>query len=325
MRAVAAAGFSAEGLEKDAAVACAGLTKRFGERLAVDAVDLSLRPGEVFALLGPNGAGKTTTVRMLCGLIAPTAGSVAILGQPLRPGEESFRRSIGILTEHAGLYERLSLWKNLQFFARLQGMAENSFARRAEELLRRFDLWDRRDDGVVSFSKGMKQKAAIVRALLHDPTVIFLDEPTSGLDPEAARDVREMVAALRRQGRTVLLTTHRLTEAEELADRVAIFQTRLLAVDTVANLRGRLYGRRISITLGDRHDELAALCAALPFVKKAEREESRLLFSLADPDRETPELVRALVTAGAAVHEVCEVKQSLESVYLHLIGQGASP
>lgn len=308
-------------IPEDAAVSCVGLTKRFGDLLAVDGVDLALRPGEIFALLGRNGAGKTTTVRMLCGLISPTSGSITILGRSLRTGDESFRHSVGILTEQPGLYERLSLWQNLEFFARLQGMTASLFSHRAEELLRRFDLWNRRAEQVSSFSKGMKQKSAIVRALLHDPAIVFLDEPTSGLDPESAREVRDTIAALRQKGRTVLLTTHRLTEAEELADRVAIFQTRLLAVDTVANLRGRLYGRRIAITLSDRHEELRERGAALSFVKGVERKESQLLFSLSDPDRETPELVRALVLAGAAISEVSEVKQSLESVYLHLIGK----
>jgi ABC-2 type transport system ATP-binding protein len=171
----------------------------------------------------------------------------------------------------------------------------------------------------------MKQKAAIVRALVHDPAVVFLDEPTSGLDPGAARSVRELIASLRRQGRTVLLTTHRLSEAEELADRVAIFQTRLLAVDTVAGLRGRLYGRRIAVRLAERQDELAEVCKALPFVDKVERLSSELLVSLSDPDRQTPELVRALVLGGASIFEVGEVKQSLESVYLHLIGKDKAP
>jgi ABC-2 type transport system ATP-binding protein len=248
-----------------------------------------------------------------------------LLGRRLVLGDEAFRGDIGILTEHPGLYERLSLWHNLEYAARLQGMPRSLFSRRAEELLQRFTLWPRRAERVSTFSKGMKQKAAIVRALLHEPKLLFLDEPTSGLDPEAAREVCDTILDLKRQGRTVLLTTHRLTEAETLADRVAILQTRLLAEGSVSELRGRLYGRRVAVTVGDRHDELAGLSAALPFVKHVERAESRLLISLADPERQTPELVRALVHAGAAIVEVCELKQSLESVYLDLVGKEAAP
>lgn len=304
-------------------VSCVALTKRFADTLAVDAVDLTLQRGEVLALLGPNGAGKTTMVRMLCGLIAPSSGAISIKGRSRTPGDESFRSGIGILTEHPGLYERLTLLQNLTFHARLQGMSDALLSRRAEELLRRFALWDRRADRVSGFSKGMKQKTAIIRALLHDPEILFLDEPTSGLDPEAAREVREMIAALRRQGRTVLLTTHRLTEAEELADRVAVLQGRLIAQGTVAGLRDRLYGRRIAVRLGERHDEFTSLCASLPFVKSAERVDDKILITLNDPDHETPELVRALVSAGAAIFELAEVKQSLESVYLQLISREA--
>lgn len=302
-------------------VTCVALSKRFADCLAVDAVDLTLQRGEVLALLGPNGAGKTTMVRMLCGLIAPSSGAISIKGHAQIPGDESFRRAIGILTEHPGLYERLTLRQNLTFHARLQGMSDSLLARRAEELLRRFALWDRRDDRVAGFSKGMKQKAAIIRALLHDPEILFLDEPTSGLDPEAAREVRAMIAALRQQGRTVLLTTHRLAEAEELADRVAVLQSRLIALDTVAGLRDRIYGRRVAVRLGDRHDDFTSLCASLPGVKSVEREGDKILVALSDPDHDTPELVRALVSAGAAIFELGELKQSLESVYLQLIAK----
>lgn len=303
---------------------CCGLGKRFGDTVAVDGVDLTLRRGEVFALLGPNGAGKTTTVRMLCGLIAPTSGTVFINGKPLQAGDESFRHDIGILTEHPGLYERLSLWTNLEYAARLHGMPKQRFAQRAEELLRRFALWPRRNERVVGFSGGMKQKAAIARALLHDPQIIFLDEPTSGLDPEAAREVRDLIRTLREKGCAVLLTTHRLREAEELADRVAIFRSRLIALDTVANLRGRLYGRRVAVTLRADHESLATLCAALSFVAHVEREDRRLLITLKDPDEQTPQLVRELVNAGAAIVEVCELQQSLEEVYLKLLAEGSA-
>ena len=222
------------------------LTRAFGERLAVDQLTLSIPVGTVFGFLGPNGAGKTTTVRMLTALIGPTAGSALVNAQPLGAGNEAIRRSVGILTETPGLYERLTAGENLLFFGRLYGLELARASAQTERYLRMLGLWERRDDRVGGFSKGMRQKIAIARALLHEPAIVFLDEPTVGLDPEASRMVRDFVKELRAEGRTIFLTTHNLPEADELCDLVAIFRTRLLRLDTPARLRAESCGRYFS-------------------------------------------------------------------------------
>jgi ABC-2 type transport system ATP-binding protein len=214
------------------------LGRRFGELWALRNVDLELAPGEVFGLLGPNGAGKTTTVRLLTSLIAPTEGRAWVDGYEVTADADAVRARIGILTETPGLYDRLTATQNLDFFARLHGLDSTTRAERIERFLRLFELWDRRDDLTGGFSKGMKQKLAIARALIHEPSVVFLDEPTAALDPEAAFVVREAIASLRGAGRTIVLCTHNLDEAERLCDRIAFVRGELLRVDRPARLRG---------------------------------------------------------------------------------------
>src|SRR5579883_2053292 len=189
------------------------LTRVFGERIAVQDLSLVIPAGSVFGFLGPNGAGKTTTVRMLAALIGPTSGSARVAGYTVGRENEAIRRSVGILTETPGLYERLSARQNLLFFARLYGLNGRKAEEQVERYLRLLSLWERRNDRVGGFSKGMRQKLAIARALLHEPAVVFLDEPTSGLDPEAARMVHQFIKDLRAEGRTIFLTTHNLHEA----------------------------------------------------------------------------------------------------------------
>ena len=220
-----------------------GLGKRFGELQAVENLSLRVNAGEVFGFLGPNGAGKTTTVRMLSAPIGPTSGKAWVAGCEVGRQDGELRRKVGILTELPGLYDRLSAERNLEFFARLYEVAD--VAGQVERYLRLLGLWDRRHEPVGGFSKGMRQKLAIARAMLHEPQVVFLDEPTSALDPEAARLVREFVAELKHEGRAIFLCTHNLDEADRLCDRVAVFRTRLLALDTPAALRRQLFGRSV--------------------------------------------------------------------------------
>jgi ABC-2 type transport system ATP-binding protein len=299
-----------------------GLTKHFDGTVAVDELNLNVTPGEIFALLGPNGAGKTTTVRMLACLVAPTRGEARVAGHLVGRENDAIRARVGILTEAPGLYEKLSARQNLDFFARLYGLSNAARADQVKRYLEMLGLWNRRDEAVAGFSKGMKQKLAIARALLHEPLVVFLDEPTSALDPEAAKVVRDFIAELKSEGRTIFLCTHNLDEADRLADRIGVIKQRLIQVDTPENLRRKLYGRRVVVRMRAVTDAHLAALKALAFVKSVEREDNRLALRLDDPDAMTPAVVRALVNAGGEIQSVAEEKHSLEEVYLNLVGNG---
>lgn len=300
-----------------------GLTKTFpgpskGTRItAVDNLTLSVEEGEVFGFLGPNGAGKTTTVRMLCALIGPSAGQAHINGLRIGRDDTAIRQSVGILTETPGMYERLSAEKNLTIFANLYGVTDA--LGKAGDYLKLLGLWERRHDPVGSFSKGMRQKLAIARALLHAPKVLFLDEPTSGLDPEAAKLIRDFIEELKAEGRTIFICTHNLDEADRLCDRVGIFKSRLLTVDTPANLRQRLYGRRVVVHLRELNPAWVDLARSLPFVKDVQAVEAKLLIGLDTPEVHNPAVIRALVEAGADIQFVGELRHSLEDIYLQFI------
>jgi ABC-2 type transport system ATP-binding protein len=302
------------------------LTRRFGDLVAVDRLTLTVHPGEIFGLLGPNGAGKTTTIRMLAALIEPTSGSATVAGYALGQDDTRLRRQVGFLTETPGLYDRLSAEANLAYFAALYDVED--VAGCVEHYLRWLGLWDRRNEPASSLSKGMRQKLAIARALLHEPSVVFLDEPTSALDPEAARLVRDFIAELRREGRTIVLCTHNLDEADRLCDRVGVFRQRLLALDAPSNLRRQLFGRTVVFHLKACSASFRDVVASFPFVSSAEIVDGRLLATVNDPETQDPALVRALVEAGAEIQFVGELRQTLEDVYLRLMaaesGQAAT-
>ena len=293
------------------------LTRRFGDILAVDRLSLSVAPGEIFGFLGPNGAGKTTTIRMLAGLIAPSSGEATVAGCRVGREDTALRQRIGVLTETPGLYDGLSAHANLAFFAELYGVAHVDAA--VEHYLKWLGLWERRFEPASTFSKGMRQKLAIARALLHEPQVVFLDEPTSGLDPEAAHLVRDFIAELRREGRTIFLCTHNLDEADRLCDRIGVFRQRLLALDSPAALRRQLFGRTVVVHLRALAPAYAEAARRLAFVHQVQEVDGRLLVTLDDPEARNPELIRALVRAGADLQFVGELRQSLEDVYLHLV------
>ena len=295
------------------------LSRSFGQVAAVEGLSFSIGAGEIFGLLGPNGTGKTTTVRMLSALIAPTSGRAWVNGHRIEQQDQHIRRSVGILTESPGLYEQLSAERNLAFYAQMYEVADPP--KRVEQYLRRLGLWDRRHEPVGAFSKGMKQKLAIARALLHEPGILFLDEPTSGLDPQAARMMRNFIAELRDGGRTIVLCTHNLEEADRLCDRVAVLRGHLLALDTPTALRRKLFGRTVVFHLLQPSQRFAGLLEGFDFVHSVEQIDNKLVVGLEDPDAHNPALVRALVEAGAEIQFVGELRRRLEDVYVQLMKQ----
>jgi ABC-2 type transport system ATP-binding protein len=256
---------------------------------------------------------------MLTGLIQPTSGTATINGLALGRDDARIRAQVGLLTETPGLYDTLSAAYNLQIYAKLYGVA-NADAQ-VEKYLRLLGLWERRFEPAATFSKGMKQKLAIARALLHEPPLVFLDEPTAALDPESAHVVREFITELRRQGRTVFLCTHNLDEADRLCDRIGVFKSRLLVVDTPANLRRSLFGRRVVFHLRQPGETLKAAVSGLPFISQAQAVDNKLVLTVDDPEERNPEIIRLLVQSGADIQFVGELRHSLEDVYLRLMKQ----
>jgi ABC-2 type transport system ATP-binding protein len=298
------------------------LSRSFGKAKVVQDLDLSVRAGEVFGFLGPNGAGKTTTVRMLTCLIAPTSGTALVDGLDVAKEKEAMqiRSRVGLLTETPGMYDTLSAYKNLRFYGRLYDVEEPKLSGQIEHYLKLLGLWDKKDEPVGSFSKGMRQKCAIARSLLHDPKVLFLDEPTSGLDPEAARIVRDFVLELKKEGHTIFLCTHNLDEADRLCDRIGIFNGRLLSVDAPSHLKGELYGHQIVIKLRNASQTMVEAIRSLAFAKNVELQDATIRLSVNSPEQDNPELVRTLVRAGADVLSVTESSRSLEEVYFSVMG-----
>ena len=294
-----------------------GLTRRFGEVIAVEDLSFEVRAGEIVALLGPNGAGKTTTVRMLSCLIAPTSGRAWVDGRELNEDPSHIRATVGVLTESPGLYKRLSAWHNLRFFAELYGV--RNAEEKIEEYLRFFGLWERRNEPVATYSKGMRQKLALARALLHEPRALLLDEPTAGLDPESARSVREFISELKGAGRAILLCTHNLPEAERLCDRIVLLRTRLIAQGTPEELKRRLFGTKVVVELANPSPGLVS-SLDIPGAKSAELVGEKLYVEVEDPRRDNPVLVRRLVELGAEIIAVREAETTLEDVYHELMG-----
>jgi len=301
-------------------ISARALTRRFDDRVAVENLSLEVAPGEIFGLLGPNGAGKTTTLRMLGGLISPTSGDATIAGIPLtRHRMDEVRGKVGFLTESPGLWDRLTVRMNLLVYARLHGVPDAEAA--VHRALGLFGLEDRGDSLAAQLSKGMKQKVALARALMHAPPVVLLDEPTSGLDPQTARLVRDLVIRMRDQGRTIVISTHNLDEAERVATRIGVLQRRLIAVDTADALRRRLFGHRIRITLSSDAARFAAVASAAGGTD-AQLFEDGFSVDVNGTEEHTPRLVRALVDAGASILSVTPDRPPLEDVYLTLIAGG---
>jgi ABC-2 type transport system ATP-binding protein len=293
------------------------ITRRFGERVAVDDVSFQLVPGEIFALLGPNGAGKTTTLRMLAGLIRPTEGTISIGGEPLTPANAPrIRGRVGFLTETPGLWERLDVRRNLLVYARLHGLADPE--RSVDAALDAFDMHARAADVAAHLSKGLKQRVALARTLLHQPDIVLLDEPTAGLDPESARDVRDLILRLRSERRVVIVSTHNLDEVERIATRVAILRSSLVAMDTPARLRERLFGVRVRVVISQPAYRFVHVLRDIGFTDAA-ADGAALSIGVKDAADAAPHIVRTLVEAGADVQTVTAEQPPLEQVYLKLV------
>ncbi len=300
-----------------------GLTRHFGTFVAVDGVSLRVADGAILALLGPNGAGKTTTVRMLAGLLGPSTGEATVAGCDIRRDPAGVRARVGLVTDLPGLYEQMTLPAYLDFFGGLYGLDPATRARRADELIAFFELDAHRRERMVGFSKGMKQKAALARALLHEPAALFLDEPTSGLDPLAARAVRDLITDLKAANRTIILCTHDLDEAERLADTVAIVRRgRLVASDTPAALRAAATADtlvRIALA-APHHGARAALGGVAGLALLDEGAGAELAYRTADPVGVNPQAIGRLVAAGAAIVAVECTTRTLEEVYAAALG-----
>ncbi len=303
-----------------------GLTKHFKALTAVHDLSFTVGDGEIFGILGPNGAGKTTSVRMLAGLIGPSGGSARINGLELGQDSQRIRATTGVLTEAPGLHDKLTARQNLGYYGRLYGLRGGGLRRAVDRYLGIVGMLDSGDRRVGGFSKGMRQKVAIARALLHEPDVVYLDEPTSALDPSAAKMVRDFVATLRDAGRSIVVCTHNLDEAERLCDRIGIMRGTLLLVDTPANLRrqGRPASVRVDLVGAREPSSFLDMLAELPFVDGAQVVDGSLLVEVRDPRGDTPDLARALVNAGARITGITEEAATLEQVYLNLVGEAAT-
>ena len=279
-----------------------------------------MEEGEVFGFLGPNGAGKTTTVRMLACLVSRSSGTATIGGYEIsnRADQQKIRKMIGLLTENVGLYEELSAYDNLDFYGRYYKMGERNRRERIQYLLEMLGLWDRRDARAGTFSKGMKQKLAIARALIHDPQVLFLDEPTANLDPEASKTVRDFILELKKEKRTIFLNTHLLDEAERICDRVAILKTRVITIGSPQDLRRSLSGRKVKIQLQRVDDSMVESVRKLGH-RIEDVTGNSFVVDLKEPEKENPAILRALQGAGGDVVFVTEAGSSLEDVYLKLM------
>jgi ABC-2 type transport system ATP-binding protein len=316
-------------MSAQAVIVAERLARRFGDIVAVDELSLEVYPGEVFGFLGHNGAGKTTTVRLLNGVLAPSDGEARVLGlDPLGDGP-ALRRRTGVLTETPSLDERLTGQENLQIFAELYGVPRAEVAARVEHLLATFELSERASERVGHYSRGMKQRLALARALLHGPELLFLDEPTAGLDPVATRRVHDMIARLsHEEQRTVFLCTHNLVEAQKLCDRVAVLEHgRLVALGTPAELAQRL-GRRQRLEVEVAPEGVSAtLDVVQTSLGIADAVQENGTVTVVGAEREAiPGLVAALVAAGVRIYRVAPQEPSLEDVYFALHGEeeGAS-
>ena len=296
------------------------LTKKFGDMTAVDSVTLHVVEGEVFGFLGPNGAGKTTTVRMLCCLISKTSGVARIGEYEVGNNADSLkiRKMIGFVPDNVGLYESLNAYDNLDFYGKLYDCNETQRKENIERFLKMLGLWEKRDVSAGTFSKGMKQKLAIARSLIHDPKVLFMDEPTANLDPESSKTVRDFILKLKKEKKTIFLNTHNLDEAQKICDRIAILNTKLMALGTPQELERSVSGRKTVIQLEQTSDLIMTALKKVT-ARNIAVDGNKLTIDVVDPEKENVAIVDAIVRAGGHVQSVIVVGSTLEDAYLNLV------
>jgi len=295
------------------------LTRKFDDTIAVDNLSFDVQEGEVFGFLGPNGAGKTTTVRMLCCLISSTSGEAKIGDYRITKLADSLkiRKIIGFVPDNVGLYEDLTALENLEFYGKIYESPENRRKENIERFLKMLGLWERKDQRAGTFSKGMKQKLALARALIHDPKLLFMDEPTANLDPESAKTVRDFILEIKKQGTTIFVNTHNLDEAQRVCDRIGIIKTKLLTIGTPEQLRESISRPKTEIRLAEVTEKLvAALNKSVP--NRLEVSDGKLIFDVNDPDKENPLIITAIAANGGQIREVKQLTATLEDVYLQI-------
>jgi len=298
-----------------------GLTRKFNGLTAVDDLTFEVNEGEIFGLLGPNGAGKTTTVRMLCCLIRPTEGKAIVGGYEVDRDAIKIREIVGLLPESPGLYGELSAYRNLDFYAKLYGVPKQKREENIERFLRMMDLWERRNDPVGTFSKGMQQKIAIARSMVHEPKVLFLDEPTAALAPDSAKIVRDFILELKHEKRTIFICTHNLYEVERICDRVAIINTKLITLGSPSQLQREFGPGKTEIQLKRVSSRIVRAVKRVKYVLNVEVSGDKLFVQSKDPEAANPEIVEAIIKGGGKILYVTRGAHGLEDVYLKLVGK----
>lgn len=296
------------------------LTRKFGDLTAVDKLTFHIKEGEVFGFLGPNGAGKTTTMRILACLISKTKGEARIAGYDVSDEADSLkiRKIVGLLPENVGLYDDLTAYKNLDFYGKLYECSETQRKENIEHFLKLLGLWDKREVMVGTFSKGMKQKLAIARALIHDPEILFLDEPTANLDPESSKTVRDFILDLKKEKKTIFLNTHNLDEAHRICDKIGIFNTKLMALGSPEELEESVWSNKTVIQLKQMNDKILKALNKLS-LRNITTDNNKLTIDVVNPEKENPIIVDAIVGAGGQVQYVTRLSPTLEDAYLKIV------
>ena len=295
------------------------LTKEFKTVTAVENISFDIDESEIFAFLGPNGAGKTTTIRMLSTLISPTSGSITIDGKDPKTNGEYIRSMIGLLTEAPGLYEKISAYDNLDYFSSFYDVQDKQRKANIEKYLKMFGLWQRKDDLAGTYSRGMKQKLALTRALIHEPRILFLDEPTAGLDPESAHMVRKFIQSLKKERTTVFLCTHNLTEASSLSDRVCFIKKKIIRIASLGELQNHDRHRKVEIVFGDEAKKFIPVLKNIKNILEVDTNKNKAILLVNEPEKSNPGIVRKLIANDIDILYINEIKASLEEIYLNLI------